>query len=288
MDSSQPKTGWPPPELAQDDCRGLFHWFASKPDSRRLAREAALKIFKRGSLTKDKPFSVLYSAIYGDDEPFDALVAGAAKTEVVREPAEMLDFRGALIVWGGTDIGPQIYGHPTSRRTAPYAPKRDEVEVRLIKEAIEMDIPIIGICRGAQLLCAVAGGFLLQDVNNHAGNGHSVITHDGKALWVNSLHHQMMVPYGVEHEMVAWSESVRGAPYIFKDDKLFVPSEYGYSEDNNPWREPEFVYFPKIKGYAIQWHPEMMSPEVPSTQYILNYIREKEVSRKKTEASNAA
>jgi hypothetical protein len=32
------KTGWPAPELAQDDCRGLFRWFASKPDARRLVR----------------------------------------------------------------------------------------------------------------------------------------------------------------------------------------------------------------------------------------------------------
>jgi hypothetical protein len=38
------KTGWPAPELAQDDCRGLFRWFASKPDARRLVRAAVLNL----------------------------------------------------------------------------------------------------------------------------------------------------------------------------------------------------------------------------------------------------
>ena len=38
------KTGWPAPALMQDDCRALFRWFASKPDARRLVREAAQRI----------------------------------------------------------------------------------------------------------------------------------------------------------------------------------------------------------------------------------------------------
>lgn len=44
------KTGWPTPELMQDDCRELFRWFASKPDSRRLVRDSAERI-KVSSLT---------------------------------------------------------------------------------------------------------------------------------------------------------------------------------------------------------------------------------------------
>jgi hypothetical protein len=41
---NSPTTGWPAPELAQDDCYPLFAWFASKPDALRLAREAAARI----------------------------------------------------------------------------------------------------------------------------------------------------------------------------------------------------------------------------------------------------
>jgi len=50
------KTGWPAPALAQDDHRGLFHWFASKPDARALARESASSI--EGLRTSDGGMTV--------------------------------------------------------------------------------------------------------------------------------------------------------------------------------------------------------------------------------------
>jgi len=49
------KTGWPMPELMQDDCRPLFRWFASKPDSRHLARIAAAVIVSRSGDTRIAP-----------------------------------------------------------------------------------------------------------------------------------------------------------------------------------------------------------------------------------------
>lgn len=220
--------------------------------------------------------NVLYSAVYDGGYPFESL---ARHVETVIDPTDMLDFHSALIVWGGSDISPEFYGHKMSRRCAPYAGRRDRVEWALMQEAIDMEIPIIGVCRGAQMLCAKAGGFLIQDMNNHAGPDHFVETIDGKEFKVNSLHHQMMVPYGVNHELIAWSKKNVGAPYIFRDDKLFKPAEYGYSDDNNPWREPEFIYFPEINGYAIQWHPEMMANNVEATQYIIEFIKSKEAKR---------
>jgi hypothetical protein len=53
------KTGWPAPELAQDDCRGLFRWFASKPDARRLVR------INLGLTAKDLDEGVDYFAAQG-------------------------------------------------------------------------------------------------------------------------------------------------------------------------------------------------------------------------------
>lgn len=49
------KTGWPMPELMQDDCRALFRWFASKPDARHLARVAAAVIVSRSGDTRIAP-----------------------------------------------------------------------------------------------------------------------------------------------------------------------------------------------------------------------------------------
>lgn len=244
-----------------------------------------LKVLTEGIL------NVLYSACFDyPSTPFDSLTRTGKVTPVLY-PGDMTNFDSALIVWGGADISPDLYKHPTSARCAPYSPRRDRLEWDLMKEAVEMEIPIIAVCRGAQMACAAAGGFLLQDVNRHAGNGHSVKTSDGKKFWTNSLHHQMMVPYHTEHELVAWAEETVGAPYVFKDDKMFNPVEYGYSNaadaaETDKWREPEFVYFKKLfdkpaAAYAIQWHPEMMADDVPATRYILQYIKKKEEERAK-------
>jgi gamma-glutamyl-gamma-aminobutyrate hydrolase PuuD len=231
----------------------------------------------------------LYSACYDyQSTPFDSLTR-TGMVQGVLYVEEMKDFDSALILWGGSDISPEFYRHPMSRRCAPHAGRRDLVEWALLQEAVEMEIPIIGVCRGAQMLCAAAGGFLIQDVNHHAGPGHDVITFDGKRLKTNSLHHQMMVPYKTEHELIAWSEKNIGAPYIYRDDKLFNANAYGYSTnpdtDVEPkWREPEFVYFKKLfgkaaAGYAVQWHPEMMSEKCEATAYILDFIKEREAAR---------
>lgn len=144
-----------------------------------------------------------------------------------------------------------------------------------MQRAIEMGIPIIGVCRGAQMLCAAAGGYLIQDVNGHHGR-HEVTTYDGNKFIVNSIHHQMMVPNDVEHTLVGWSSSnlstQAGVPYYgYKQGEFFVPPA--------DWREPEFVYFPKINGYAIQWHPEMMALESDATKYVLNFIKRTEDER---------
>lgn len=213
----------------------------------------------------------LYSALYRDSgHPFDALVPSSVEDKCVAigSPTEISDDKDrALIVWGGSDIDPSLYGHPMSSRTYTGG-KRDFLEYALMRRALEVGIPIIGVCRGAQMACALAGGFLLQHVDNHGGYGHLVDTPDGRQFKVNSIHHQMMVaPKEVDHELLAWSTDQRSPEYIYRDDQLFAIPE--------GWKEPEFYYFPKIKGFAIQWHPEAMTPGSDATQFILEKIRER-------------
>lgn len=212
----------------------------------------------------------LYSALYDDNcHPFNALLANPQNVEVVRDP-DQLENDGALIIWGGSDINPQLYNHPAHSTTYPGG-LRDRLEWSLLTRAKEIGLPIIGVCRGAQMLCAAAGGFLLQDVHNHHGH-HEVVTHDGVKFNVNSIHHQMMAGFTmIDHELVAWREGRRGAPYGYMNDQTYSPPEN--------WKEPEFVYFRAINGYAIQWHPEMMGEESQATQYVLNYIRKTEAER---------
>lgn len=227
---------------------------------------------------KGKTLKLIYSGVYADDcHPFNAL---CSETDVARNADDLQERDSALVIWGGSDINPAYYNHPTHSTTYPGG-ARDRVEWTLMQRAIEMGIPIIGVCRGAQMLCAAAGGYLIQDVNGHAGH-HEVVTYDNETFRVNSIHHQMMVPDDVEHTLIGWASPNRSfkkdEPYYgYKDDRLFNPPQ--------GWREPEFVYFPKVNGYAIQWHPEMMPSEAPATQYVLNFIKRTEDERNR-QASN--
>lgn len=205
----------------------------------------------------------LYTALWGDGYPFNTLFESES---VAIEPSDLTDVNSVLLVWGGEDIDPSLYGHPKSIHTYSGG-KRDDLEWKLMKQAVSKGIPIIGICRGAQMLCALAGGYLLQDIHNHAGSGHSIQTSSGEKFYVNSLHHQMMVPLMTDHELLAWSESNLSNGYVYKNDIQWIPPE--------GWREPELVYFRKIKGLAIQWHPEMMGITHPTQKYLFNIVKEK-------------
>lgn len=204
----------------------------------------------------------LVSAIYPEWYPFDMMDIFDSKINT-RNPDD-LQPGDVLIVWGGEDISPALYNRPKSIHTgAGDQPSfRDQIEWNLMQRAKAIGIPIIGVCRGAQMLCALSGGYLIQDVTHHAGwGGHEVHTFDGKKLIVNSLHHQMMAPWQVDHKLLAWSEK-RSTHYVDGHDRVDVPNE------------PEFVYFPETRGYAIQWHPEYLDYPVPSSVYALNYIKE--------------
>lgn len=204
----------------------------------------------------------LVSAIYRDGYPFSQLPAVTSVTET-SDPAD-LQAGDILVVWGGADISPSLYNKPVSKLThADDRPsKRDQIEWALMQRAKELSIPIIGVCRGAQMLCVLAGGTLIQHVNNHGGK-HLVVTVDGEEFVTNSIHHQMMYPWDVRHEMLCVSKHILSDVHIDVDNSIDVEAE------------PEYVYFPEVKGFAIQWHPEMMDSESEATKYVFKTIQER-------------
>lgn len=159
-----------------------------------------------------------------------------------------------VIFWGGTDIHPSLYdedAHPHNQvADEPFPSYRDEFEWKAMAYCIAKNIPMIGVCRGAQMGCAKAGGILIQDVKGHASGRHNVRTITGEVFSVTSAHHQMMYPFDVDHEMLAWAaQPLAGKHYEgAKGVSLW--------EDMRQRVEPEIVYFPKIRFLAIQGHPE--------------------------------
>ncbi len=207
----------------------------------------------------------LVSALYSDFNPFDHLDCFDSFA-CVGLPEE-LQQGDVLIVHGGADISPSLYkkGRSSRGNGSNEPSRRDAQEWALMVQAKAMNIPIIGICRGAQMLCALEGGHLIQDVDNHSGM-HLVKTNDNQSFWTNSIHHQQLVPAG-EFELIAWTPT-RGKKYWDIDDQgqdTVLPA--------NPLQvDPEFVYYPAIKGFAIQWHPEMMQSNTPANIYVNNFI----------------
>jgi len=205
----------------------------------------------------------------GTYEPFDMVYPNSAYVtpEDIYEGADI----DALVIWGGEDISPSIYGHKVSSATGANErlSQRDWLEKNAIEACIERDIPIIGVCRGAQLVCAMAGGSLIQHVDNHAGRDHPIDTFDGDCVITSSVHHQMMYPFGVDHKLIAWAKEPRSRGCYIVGDDTSDPSM-----EDKP--EPEIVWFPKIKALAIQGHPEFHSdPENdPFVLYCMKMVRQ--------------
>ena len=85
-------------------------------------------------------------------------------------PDEALDRLDGLILSGGADIDPDSYGAERHPATGLTMPERDRTELALTRRAIERDMPVLGICRGMQLLNVAFGGSLYQHLPEHLGH----------------------------------------------------------------------------------------------------------------------
>jgi putative glutamine amidotransferase len=91
--------------------------------------------------------------------------------QLVEEPEQLLELIDGLVLAGGADIDPASYGQPSDPHTIDTVPERDRFEIALARAAIEQDLPLLGICRGMQLLNIACGGTLLQHLPDRLGHG---------------------------------------------------------------------------------------------------------------------
>jgi putative glutamine amidotransferase len=196
----------------------------------------------------------------GRVSPFDALFASNIMLDQGFNPDDVAKC-DAVVVWGGADISPTFYGEePGPHMYVGQPSRRDILEWDVMQVAKKHKVPVIGICRGAQMLCAAAGGKLWQHTDIH-GNSHPIVTNDGKTLMTSSVHHQMMRLDNTRHEVLA----VDPRPQTV------------YDSCNNAVElkeSPEVVDFPEW-GLAIQGHPEFMDKRSEFVEYCLSLIQER-------------
>jgi gamma-glutamyl-gamma-aminobutyrate hydrolase PuuD len=169
-----------------------------------------------------------------------------------------------MVLTGGEDVNPALYGH--KNKLSHFNPRRDNRELQMFDQAQKYDIPIAGICRGMQMLCVLTGGTLFQHVNGHAIRGMHLI--DGTTIKapfdVTSLHHQMVNLNPSESEVLAWAMPRRSREY-YGD---------GGEQVAAPVCEVEAAYFKGIRAVAVQYHPEMMYKDTAGYIYYRNIVEQ--------------
>ena len=171
------------------------------------------------------------------------------------------------IFTGGEDISPAIYKHPRDNSTY-FNSHRDAYELSAFQKLREFNIPLLGICRGAQLLCALAGGSLIQDVTGHGRFLNDNGQWEESPETVTSTHHQMQYPWDLpkdDYKLLAGSVAPISSHYIWNGKKYNTNDKI----DENFAFEPDVVHYPKINALAIQYHPEWMN----ENSWGLNYAR---------------
>ena len=86
---------------------------------------------------------------------------------LLARPQELLELLDGLLLAGGADIDPGAYGQAVHAETQDSVPERDAFEIALTRGAIERDLPVLGICRGMQLINVALGGTLTQHLPEH-------------------------------------------------------------------------------------------------------------------------
>jgi putative glutamine amidotransferase len=89
---------------------------------------------------------------------------------LIDNPDALLDLIDGLMLAGGADIDPASYGQQRHTETVHTTPERDAFEIALTRAAIARDLPVLGICRGMQLLNVARGGTLLQHLPERFGH----------------------------------------------------------------------------------------------------------------------
>ncbi len=196
---------------------------------------------------KPDTFRDLHLDVYYCDYALGVIAAGGLPVflPLSADPAQYGDRLDGLLLSGGTDIEPERYGHAPCAELYTREPGRDAFEMALLDSAADAGRPVLGICRGIQVLNVHGGGTLHQHVAPHARHdqptnsiAHRVDLTEGSlaaslygpSVEVNSLHHQTIDEMADGYEATGYSDD--GAIEVIESRR-------------RPW-------------LGVQWHPELM------------------------------
>jgi len=181
-------------------------------------------------------------------------------------PAMFTDHLDGIVLSGGSDIDPSQYEREPETNEFPPEPARDEFELSLLSRAKNVGMPVLGICRGLQLINVEAGGTLHQHVPEHAmfNDAPNALAHEvtiesgctlstlyGPTLRVNSLHHQTVDQLGSDLRVTARSdETIEGLEHS------------------------------SLPIVAVQWHPEML--DTRQDDPIFSWLVDQALAHRKT------
>ena len=180
---------------------------------------------------------------------------------------EMADLCDGLLITGGPDLEPEVYGEQPLNDTVKPMPERTAFEKPLFQAFLDRGKPILGICRGCQFINAVMGGTLYQDlveqkgwVHFNAQIRHEVYAEEGSVLYrlfgpkfrTNSTHHQAVKDLAPGFHVTA--RSVEGIVEAYEHDTLPILATHFHPErltgilwdDRTPDFRPWFEYFVEL------------------------------------------
>ena len=185
--------------------------------------------------------------------------------------AEIVSRVDGVLFSGGADVDPKFYGEEKLEACGKIADERDALEIPLMKAALASGKPIMGVCRGFQVLNVVLGGTLYQDINTQLKDKNPLEhRRSTKEEHFQGVHKVNVVSGTPLAEFAEGKEQIGVNSLHHQAVKDMAPSlkEMGVSEDGIV----EAVYLPESRFVmGFQWHPEYLrDANDPVAQNIFN------------------
>lgn len=163
----------------------------------------------------------------------------------------LINICDGFIFTGGHDIAPSYYHQEESSYLGEIVPQRDEMEFKLLSSLLALDKPILGICRGIQLLNVALGGTLYQDLPHLCP---SDINHRQDAPYDQSIHQVSLITDSPLHQLLKQDTIGVNSCHHQAIKDLGSSLEIMASADDGII---EAIYLPDKRFiWAVQWHPE--------------------------------